>query len=156
MNNCELYLAYVYTVRFILISLRNLLYNSPKLTNTYKQTSTVIYNRLSVITDRNKSASSSYFESCLLLVNSPCFHISMLFTGGSPFYALTLCLSSEIKLAKRSVSSCTFFVCSCWNRNLDETKFQCIPKYSNMMNYMLSIITAFNYNNPPYMYCNFL
>ena len=32
---------------------------SPKLTNTYKQTSTVIYNRILVITNGNKSASSS-------------------------------------------------------------------------------------------------
>ena len=35
------------------------------LANTYKQTSTVIYDRLSVITDGNKSVLSSYFESCL-------------------------------------------------------------------------------------------
>ena len=70
----------LYTVRFLLISLIS------------KQTSTVIYNRLSVITDGNKSASSSYFESCLPLVNSPCFHTSMHFTGGSPFYALAPCL----------------------------------------------------------------
>ena len=70
MNNCELYLAYIYSP-FSLISLRNLLYNSPKLPNTYKQTSTVIYNRLLVITDGNKSASSSYFESCLPLVRGP-------------------------------------------------------------------------------------
>ena len=32
------YVYYIYTVRFLLISLRNLLYNPPKLTNTYKQT----------------------------------------------------------------------------------------------------------------------
>ena len=63
MNNCELYLANIYTVRFLLISLRNLLFISPKLTNTYKQTSTVIYNRLSVITDGNKSASSARISS---------------------------------------------------------------------------------------------
>ena len=55
-------------------------------------TSTVIYHRLSVITDGNKSASSSYFESCLLLVNSPCFHTSMHFKGGSLFYGLAPCL----------------------------------------------------------------
>ena len=54
MNNCELYLAYIYTVRFLLTTLRNLLYNSPKLTNTYKQIPTVIINQLSVITDGNK------------------------------------------------------------------------------------------------------
>ena len=66
-----------------MISLRNLLYNSTKLTNTYKQTSTVTYNRLSVITDGNKSASSSYFEFCLPPVNTPCFLTSMHFTGGS-------------------------------------------------------------------------
>ena len=94
MNNCELYLV-IYTVRFLLISLRNLLYISPKLTNTYKQTSTVIYDRLSVITDGNKSASSSYFEFCLPLVNSPCFHTSMHFTGGSPFHVLAPCLTNE-------------------------------------------------------------
>ena len=38
------------------------------LRNTCKQSSTVIYNRLLVIYDGNKSASSSYFESCLPLV----------------------------------------------------------------------------------------
>ena len=32
-----------------------------------------------------KSASSSYFESCLPLVNSPCFHTSMHFTAHSMF-----------------------------------------------------------------------
>ena len=36
----------------------------------------------------------SYFESCLSLVNSPCFHNSMHFTGGSPFYALVPCLKN--------------------------------------------------------------
>ena len=46
-----------------------------------------------MITDGNKSASSSYFESCLPLVNSPRFHTSMHFTGGSPFYALGPCLN---------------------------------------------------------------
>ena len=69
-------------------------------TNIYKQTSTVIYNRLSVITDGNKSASSSYFESCLRLVNSPCFHTSMHFTGDSPFYALALCLNVYCNVLK--------------------------------------------------------
>ena len=54
MNNCELYLASIYSPFFFLISLRNLLYNSPKFTKIYKQTSTGIYNRLSVITDGNK------------------------------------------------------------------------------------------------------
>ena len=44
MNNCELYIDYTHS-RFLLISLRNLLYNSFKLRNIYKQTSTVIYNR---------------------------------------------------------------------------------------------------------------
>ena len=88
------YIEIIYTVFFFLISLRNLLYNSPKLTNTYKQTSTVIYNRLSVITDEHKSASSSSFESCIPLVNSPCFHTSVHFMGGSPFYAIAPCLTS--------------------------------------------------------------
>ena len=62
-------------------------------------TSTVIYHRLTVITDGNKSASSSYFESCLSLVNSSCFHTSMHFTGGgvSPFHALAPCLTALYK-----------------------------------------------------------
>ena len=48
-----------------------------------------------MITDGNKS---SYFESCLPLVNSPCFHTSMHFTGGSPFYALPPRLDSLVLL----------------------------------------------------------
>ena len=59
MNNCELYLAILYTVRFLLISLRNLFYNPSKLTNTYKQTSIAIYNRLSVITLETKALQAS-------------------------------------------------------------------------------------------------
>ena len=55
MNNCELYLAYIFTVRFLLISSRNLLYNYPKLTNSHKQTSTIIYNQLSVIPTGTKA-----------------------------------------------------------------------------------------------------
>ena len=48
MNNCELYLAYIYSpFSFNLFKKFTLYYNSPKLTNTYKQTSRVIYNRLS-------------------------------------------------------------------------------------------------------------
>ena len=46
-----------------------------------------------MITDGNKSASSSYFESCSPLVNWPCFHTLMHFTGVSPFYAPAPCLS---------------------------------------------------------------
>ena len=59
MNNCELYLAYIYSP-FSFNLLKKFTLELPKLTNNYKQTSTVIYNRLSVITDGNKSASSSY------------------------------------------------------------------------------------------------
>ena len=102
------FLLYVlYANRFLLISLRNLLYNSPKLTNTYKQISTVIYDRLLVITNRNKSAPSSYFESRLPLVNSPCFHTSMHFTGGSPFYAFAPCLKSLLYCSSTSIERWT-------------------------------------------------
>ena len=75
MNNCELSSLYIYTVRFLLISLRNLLYNSSKFTNTYKQTSTVIYNRLSVITKRKQKRFKLVFRVLFTaIVNSPCFH----------------------------------------------------------------------------------
>ena len=125
MNNYELYLAYIYSpFSFNLFKKFTLYSNSPKLINTYKQTSTVIYNRLSVITDANKSASSSYFESYLRLVNSPCFHTSMHFTGGSPFYVLAPCLSQTNQMFCLQV----LFVTTArarWHTKLSACEFAC-------------------------------
>ena len=52
MNNRELYQAFIYCP--FSFNLFKKFVNFPKLTNTYKQTSTVIYNRISVISGRKK------------------------------------------------------------------------------------------------------